>query len=268
MNKITAILLFILLNLAIFPKSHITGGVSIAFAAPYEELGTYEVTIENNLSKVITTMTVNAVDEQEAKDNVGLNGWTVIGAKRLDSKQKETYNLSTESVNTVIPRNVDLEGGIGELPPHQPQARSLPQNSPKPQEPRVSSLEGNKNVSDNLNLLPDSPDLELILTIHFKLGEVMPIFDKDVTGILDNLQKDGKYVIFGNSDDVSIGQNASYDSNYELSYLRAEHIKRLMVEKGYSADNIKAVGLGTRYPLEKKKDSIKNRRVEIYGRRS
>ena len=77
-------------------------------------------------------------------------------------------------------------------------------------------------------------------------------------------------MLFGNADDVSVGKNATYSSNYELSYLRSEHKKKLLIEKGYDADRIRTVGLGTRYPLEKnsKNGSLKNRRVEIYGFRT
>ena len=49
----------------------------------------YEVKIENNLSKVITTMTVMAMTEQEAYDNVALNGWTVIGVKLIKERVKD-----------------------------------------------------------------------------------------------------------------------------------------------------------------------------------
>ena len=50
----------------------------------------YEVKIENNLSKIITTMTVMAEDEQQARENVSLNGWSVIGVRLLKERVKET----------------------------------------------------------------------------------------------------------------------------------------------------------------------------------
>ncbi len=77
-------------------------------------------------------------------------------------------------------------------------------------------------------------------------------------------------MLFGNADDVAVGRHATYSNNYELSYLRADHIKKLLIEKGYNADKIRTIGLGTGYPLEKnsKKGSLKNRRVEIYGFRT
>ena len=49
----------------------------------------YEVKIENNMSKVITTMTVMAMTEQEAYDNVALNGWTVIGVRLIKERVKD-----------------------------------------------------------------------------------------------------------------------------------------------------------------------------------
>lgn len=204
-------------------------------------------------------MTVMAENEQQARENVSLNGWSVIGVKLLKERVKETYTLNTDLVTTTIPNNIDLEGKI-----------NIPNEPKKESKQTISKESGNKNVADNLQLLPTSKDLELILTIHFDLGNVSPIFDDNISKIFDSLPKDRDYVLFGNADDVQVGKKATYGSNYELSYLRAEHIKKLLIEKGYKADKIRIVGLGTRYPLEKnaKKGSLKNRRVEIYGFRT
>ncbi len=221
----------------------------------------YEVKIENNMSKVITTMTVMAVTEQEAYDNVALNGWTVIGVRLIKERVKDEYTLSTDYIKTEIPNKIELENAI-EIPAEQ--------ESIKEKGMVVSKESGNKNVVDNLNLVPTSKDLELILTIHFQLGDVAPIFDDKISKLFDSLPKDRVYVLFGNADDVAVGRHATYSNNYELSYLRADHIKKLLIEKGYNADKIKTIGLGTGYPLEKsgKKGSLKNRRVEIYGFRT
>ncbi len=229
----------------------------------------YEVRIENNISKVITTMTVMAQDEQQARENVSLNGWSVIGVKLLKERVKETYNLSSDSVATTIPNKIDLEGAIN-IPAAENKAQAQKKETPKSNENIVSKESGNKNVADNLELLPTSNELELILTIHFNLGNVSPVFNDNVSRIFEKLPKDRDYVLFGNADEVRVGKHATYGSNYELSYLRAEHIKKLLIEKGYNADKIRTVGLGTRYPLEKngKKGSFKNRRVEIYGFRT
>lgn len=221
----------------------------------------YEVKIENNMSKVITTITVMAMTEQDAYNNVALNGWTVIGVKLIKERVKDEYTLSTDYIKTEIPNKIELEGAV-EIP-----AEKEPV---KENNMAVSKESGNKNVADNLNLVPDSKDLELILTIHFQLGDVAPIFDDKISKLFDSLSKDRDYVLFGNADDVAVGRHATYSNNYELSYLRADHIKKLLIEKGYNADKIRTIGLGTSYPLEKndKKGSLKNRRVEIYGFRT
>ena len=221
----------------------------------------YEVKIENNMSKVITTMTVMAMTEQEAYDNVALNGWTVIGVRLIKERVKDEYTLSTDYIKTEIPNKIELENAI-EIPAEQELVKEKGMV--------VSKESGNKNVADNLNLVPTSKDLELILTIHFQLGDVAPIFDDKISKLFDSLPKDRVYVLFGNADDVAVGRHATYSNNYELSYLRADHIKKLLIEKGYNADKIKTIGLGTGYPLEKsgKKGSLKNRRVEIYGFRT
>lgn len=221
----------------------------------------YEVRIENNLSKVITTMAVMAEDEQQARENVSLNGWTIIGVRLLKERVKESYDLDTELVSTAIPNEIELEGRIN-IP--------IDNQSNGKNDIVISKDAGNTNIADNLELLPTSKELELILTIHFGLGNVSPVFNDDISKIFESLPKNRDYVLFGNADDVSVGKNATYSSNYELSFLRAEHIKKLLIEKGYNADKIRTVGLGTRYPLEKngKNGSFKNRRVEIYGFRA
>ena len=174
---------------------------------------------------------------------------------------KDEYTLSTDYIKTEIPNKIELEDAI-EIPA----AKELEEES----RIIVSKESGNKNVADNLNLVPTSKDLELILTIHFQLGNVSPIFNDDISKLFDSLPKDKNYVLFGNADDVAVGRHATYSNNYELSYLRADHIKKLLIEKGYNADKIRTIGLGTGYPLEKnsKKGSLKNRRVEIYGFRT
>lgn len=246
-------------------KSHITGGVNRVYAGITPELNNYEVTIENNASKVVTSMTIKALTEQDAKNNVSLNGWSVIGVKLIpDNEQKETYDLSADSVNTVIPEKVELENAVGNY--------SDNLTSRKKAELSVNAdnlTAGNMAVADNINLLPDSPELEYLFTINFGFGNVNPLYNDNISSMLDNLSKDREYIIFGNADEVSVGERAPYGSNYELSYLRAEHIKKVLIERGFSADKIKTVGLGVRYPIEKTgKSSLKNRRVEIYGFRA
>ena len=140
----------------------------------------YEVKIENNMSKVITTMTVMAMTEQEAYDNVALNGWTVIGVRLIKERVKDEYTLSTDYIKTEIPNKIELEDAI-EIPA---------EKEPLKEKSMVVSKEsGNKNVADNLNLVPTSKDLELILTIHFQLGDVAPIFDDKISKLFDSLQK-------------------------------------------------------------------------------
>ncbi len=138
----------------------------------------YEVKIENNMSKVITTMTVMAVTEQEAYDNVALNGWTVIGVRLIKERVKDEYTLSTDYIKTEIPNKIELENAI-EIPAEQESVREKGMV--------VSKESGNKNVADNLNLVPTSKDLELILTIHFQLGDVAPIFDDKISKLFDSL---------------------------------------------------------------------------------
>lgn len=326
MKRIIAINLIIFsLIIVLFPKNHITGGVNAAES--YAELYIYDVQIENNASKVVTTMTVMAPNEADALKNVSLNGWTVIRATRriIPDNQtepmappKQLDDLTLDNVILDIPKKVQLDNalvddskkkplypkgnagpmgpsGVGRYPNGtanngMPNGLGAPNGSlpngampnglgnPNGRMPGGSSdngevmvgfdANGNK-VMDNLNLLPTSPELELKMTLYYKLGVVTPMLDSKILAEIEKLPKDAHYVLFGNADIVRVGKNASYDTNYELSYLRADYIKKMMERKGFIADNIIVIGLGTRYPLvESKTGHVKNRRVEIYGFRS
>ena len=104
----------------------------------------YEVKIENNKSKVITTITVMAMTEQDAYNNVALTGWTVIGGKLIKERLKDEYTLSTDYIKTEIPNKIELEDAI-EIP-----AEKEPG---KENNLVVSKESGNNNVAANLNLV-------------------------------------------------------------------------------------------------------------------
>lgn len=209
----------------------------------------YEVQIENNKSKIITKMHVRALSEEDAFNNVSLNGWTVIGAKRVSDDERKTIELSSDSIAVKIPNKVTLEDAIDDYP------------TEKIEEPKKGT-----EVKDNINLLPTSKDLILKLVVFNDFGVIKA---NDYEDKLRNLPKDRDYVLFGNADEVRVGKNAIYVSNYDLSYKRAEYIKNYLIKIGHNADRITVIGLGVKYPLEKTSESSKkNRRVEIYGFRT
>ena len=240
------------LFLEIFLVSHIIGGDKAFAQNLKDERFLYEVQIENNKSKVITKMHIRAVSEEDAYNNVSLNGWTVIGARRVSDDERKTIELSADSVSTKIPNKIVLENAIGDLP------LAEKENIQPPTKPI--------NVRDNINLLPTSNELILKLIVFNDFGEIKSNNYKEK---LQNLPKNRDYVLFGNADEVRVGKNAVYVSNYDLSYKRAEYIKNYLIKNGHSADRLTVIGLGVKYPLEKtNKSSKKNRRVEIYGFRT
>lgn len=284
----------------------------------------YQVTVENNISKVITVMYVFAPTEETARANVSLNGWAIKGIKKLSEQEKAQITLSDEGLggdgkgkiiinsfednvpqkdvksiplvpanpveegsSTVVepkaqetpileapktdsggmdmtaPDNISLDNASGPL-------TALPMTSWQNTDPEgMAETPATKVVDDNLNILPDSPELEYVLTLNFDFSEIDPKLNTQLTYRLKQMPADRKYIIFGHADEVIVGKNAKYKNNYTLSYMRAEEVKKLMVGNGIAADNIKTVGLGIQYPLEDTKgSSLANRRAEIYGFRT
>lgn len=273
MRKITTTAFFLLLFSVIFHESLIIGGVKGVFAAEsYSERGVYAVTIENNSSKVKTVMTVFAESEQDANDHVALNGWTVIGVKRLSQEEAKAFDLSSDGVSSVTPDNVEIKPlkDSGVLSDPNLKSANDGTESTAGYPPIVRRDNPSSDVQDNLNLLPTSPDLEFIAVYHYDLGVIEPIRNPVNNGKISSLDKGGSYVVFGHADTVPVGENASYGSNFELSYKRASFIKEIMVRAGIPADSIRTVGLGTTKPVVKNSEggSPANRRVEIYGFKS
>lgn len=239
-------------------------------------------------------MYVFAADEERAKENVSLNGWTVLGVKKLSEKEKSQINLSADGLNGNITgnpkidsiganrkmKNSDPAEGKDKVPYGYPSGFAgtnpyLNETSDRQKSPK-NNLQNNENGSqglptvnrteDNLELLPTSPNLDYIITLNFDLGKVEPLPNPNVNNKFKELDKNNKYIVFGHADEVKVGKNAIYKNNYTLSFLRAEYIKKMMTEYGIPAENIRVVGLGIRYPLENSNESsLANRRAEIYG---
>lgn len=265
-------------------------------------------------------MYVFAPTEENARENVSLNGWKVRGIKKLSDSEKAQIILSDDGLNN-DGKNKIIINSFGENIPAKdvkptprepnnaaeapsgtggtktesnplafPQANPPEMNSPgdnasadnmtdplsampmeSSQRPMGVSAEkvAGKVAEDNLEILPDSPELEYLLTLNFDFAEIDPKLNEQLLYRLKVLPADKKYIIFGHADDVVVGKNAIYKNNYTLSYMRAEEIKKLMAGNGVAADNIKTVGLGVKYPLEDTKgSSLANRRAEIYGFRT
>lgn len=314
MKRITVICFLLSLCLSAYQGNRFIGGVS--WAQAYNPLPIFQVTIENNVSKVVTVMYVFAPTEENARENVSLNGWKVRGIKKLSDSEKAQITLSDDGLNSegeskIVINSFDenipakdtktkqqepkksaepVGTNMGSAPltlpadnltdMNKPRDNASPDNttdplSAMPMESSQGSLGtaaekvSGKVAEDNLEILPDSPELEYLLTLNFNFAEIDPKLNEQLLYRLKELPVDRRYIIFGHADDVVVGKNAIYKNNYTLSYMRAEEIKKLMAGNGVAADNIKTVGLGVKYPLEDTKgSSLANRRAEIYGFRT
>lgn len=261
----------------------------------------FEVTIENNTSKITTVMYVFAEDEQRAKENVSLNGWKVLGVKKLSEKEKSQINLSADGLNGNIAGTPKIDsigtarqGGnnepatgkdkipygyptgfsatnpyLTETPAKQNSLNSNPPNNGTSGQVLELKRPTANRTEDNLELLPTSQDLEYIITLNFDLGNVDALPNPNIGNKLSELAKNRKYIVFGHADEVKVGKNTVYKNNYTLSFLRAEFVKKMITEYGIPEENIRVVGLGVKYPLDNSKESsFANRRAEIYGFRT
>ncbi len=253
MRKITVDRLLISLFLTSCLAVLFTGGDNDAYAQSVEYRNTYEAVIENNISKVLTTMVVYATTEEQAKSQIALNGWRVVEIRQLNKTTTQDTSLNPDSIATVIPDDYKLESAYTEVggtkPPIDP-ATWFDQNS-------------------HLDLTPNSNDLDKLETIYFVTGSITPRQTNSLDR-LKTLDKTKRYVVMGHADEQQvIAPTETYTDNFDLSYKRAEEIKREMVEIGIPAINIKTVGLGDRYPAVRTdtKDNPANRRAEVYGLR-
>lgn len=213
-------------------------------------------------------MTVFADTEQDAKDNVALNGWTVIDVERMNEKEAEKFILALDSLDNFTPDKVKIESVMTD---NQNKDSILDSNKDGTEDttgyPPIKKYDNELyEKTDNINILPTSKELELIVMYNYDLGVIEPISNPSNNGKISSLDKNGYYVVFGHADNVRVADNPSYGSNFELSYRRALFIKEMMVRAGIKSDNIRVVGLGSNYPVVKnsKTGNQANRRVGVY----
>ncbi len=70
--------------LSLFLISLIIGGVDLSYSQDSRTKYTYKLVVENNKSKVVTNIHVDAYTEDDAKSEVELNGWTVIFINKIE----------------------------------------------------------------------------------------------------------------------------------------------------------------------------------------
>ncbi len=95
---------------------------------------------------------------------------------------------------------------------------------------------------------------------HSKIEELALVIKK----IVDHLPANVSWVlrIDGHTDAVPI-RNATYKSNWELSFARAMTVLQTLVKKGIPIERLAAAGFGEHHPVSDKSKHAENRRIEI-----
>lgn len=283
-----------LLSLTIFTALY--GGSSHA-----DDRTMFRVIITRPNTDITTQMRVWAENEEEARENVALNGWQILSIEKYSpgsiyrgtgdsqSNQAETAAQTTD-VNVIVSKV-----GEGDIQPFGKQTVKSGDSidfklKPAPcQTLEKLAVNGelvdvtdtyqlaniikdtyvvaffNKNGNECEKNKIDDSDLKEIAVVYFNLGKFKTSIPEDVKSLVKGLSKKKKYVIIGHTDDVRVIPNVEYKDNMELSNRRAKFVKNSL---GFDSD-VKLMGMGPAYPVapNKKDGQPLNRRAVIYERR-
>lgn len=143
----------------------------------------------------------------------------------------------------------------------------------------LSEVLGNEIESDLINIEQNQNELRVSLnsSLFYKTGEaeLIPDGKELVYLITENLklvqENDFNIDIEGHTDDRPINSNF-FNSNWDLSAIRASNVVEIFVENGIEKNRLKAVGFSDSRPLLANRDSLgnpilenmdKNRRFDI-----
>ncbi len=230
---------------------HFIGGDNLVHAQAFQTKHTYEAVVENNVSKVLTTLVIKAYTKSEAESQIALNGWRVVEIRQVDKEVTQEIPLNTDSIVTDIPSSYTPASVFEEV------------GGTKPPIDNASWFDANS----HLDLTPTSKDLIKLDTIYFNHASIAPRQSNALVRLQD-LDKTKRYVVLGHTDSQAVtAPTEAFTDNFDLSYKRAESVKQAMVDLGIPSDNIKTVGLGDRYLAVETadKNNAANRRAEIYG---
>jgi hypothetical protein len=214
----------------------------------------FEVTAKNNSSRVSTVMRVFAQNSEEARAQVELNGWQVGLIKQLTFKKGDAYMIQ-----------------VGEEP-----VRYLPieeaEKSGLSDEELILSILGPPPADEPLPLPAEEEaddKLLYVMTVYFPFGDIEPQItaaEREKFAAFDNASY---YFLFGHTDNVRTAPlNKSYTDNFDLSFKRAEAVKRILTEYGLTPEKMSTVGFGATQPAadnrRSKSGTLENRRVEIF----
>jgi outer membrane protein OmpA-like peptidoglycan-associated protein len=272
------------LKKGMYVKCHILVLIIILlFAGPFiggvkgEERFIFEVTVKNVANHIGTTLRVFAKDEIEARQQVELNGWLIVSVKQITFRKSE---LVPVRIGNAPPVYVSVDSLSGEKIETPAPAETISDDE------LINSLLGPPTVDAPLpepkNLVvpagggqmePNSELLQYLFTIYFAFSLDEPIIEASEIDKINAINKSTVLYMFGHTDNVSVDRRtAPYSDNFELSFLRAEAVKKIFIAEGFNSDSIHTIGLGSMQPAVMnrtgKGGTLENRRVEVYSLRT
>ncbi|PLX70721.1 MAG: hypothetical protein C0602_04245 [Denitrovibrio sp.] len=291
--KITTVTWFRKLLILTTILTVLSGGDSFA-----QERYKYKVIVARPGKNVTTQLRVYAENQEEARENVALNGWQILSIEEImDTTPGDTLTRGAESGTTF---NINItKVGKGEVVPtgdvSVADGDSLQIDfSPGPCEKLDKLLyngaelqiTGPKHTLDNITkdgyvvaVFNEngsqcaengifSENLKEVGAIYFALGK----FRKDLTeaeaNVINSVKDQHNYVIIGHTDDVRVIPNEKFSDNFQLSVKRAEFVLKQLADSGFNTEAIKIVGLGPAFPAapNMKEGQPLNRRAVLYER--
>jgi hypothetical protein len=199
-------------------------------------------------------MRVFAQNPEEARAQVELNGWQVGLIKQLTFKKGGAYvvQIGDEPVRYLPVEEAEMSG--------------------LSDEELILSILGPSPADEPLPLpAEEEADDKLIyvMTVYFPFGEIEPRITAEESQKFAAFDGASYYFLFGHTDNVKISPlNKSYTDNFDLSFKRAEAVKKILTERGLPPEKISTVGFGATQPAadnrRSKSGTLENRRVEIF----
>jgi len=235
-----------------------------------------------------TQMRVWAENEEEARENVALNGWQILSIEQSEPGAPYNPNVNTSrgtEAQTTAPASPSdheisvTKLGEGDIQPIGKFAvkdgadvdfklkpgpcQTLVKLVVNGEQVDVSDSYSLKNVKKDTYVVAvfekngkecDSngirdKDLKEIGIVYFDLGKFSTKLSQDSISMLKSLSKNKKYVIIGHTDDVRVIPNVEYKDNIELSNKRAAFVKSKILSNGLAGSSIKMMGMGPAYPV-------------------
>jgi len=270
----------------------LSGGGS--FAA---ERNKYRVLVARPGKNVTTQLRVYAINEEEARENVALNGWQILSIEQIMDAQTntitrgqapESFSITLTKVGEgeMIPEGtISVFGGdsleISLKPGPCEKLGKLLYNSQELDVTGETHLIENIDKDGYVVAVFDangsqcsdkgifSKDLLEVGAVYFDLGVFQKELSEEKKAMLSSLLKEKSYVIIGHTDDVHVVPNSEYKNNFQLSVKRAKFLMDKLKEMGLSEEKITIVGLGPAFPAAPNKEEGQplNRRAVVYERR-